>query len=335
MSNSHVSYQNSNIAPAMHRPHSPILILIPIILILFLLPTRAVATSTPLIARSPTPANCTFPGDENTYGLGIRIGLYLQWLSTTLANNFVPSEAPAMRVANINFHLAAFIALMYRTIAQRGRLAAVEAFLLLVLCTGGVCSGRGTGNAVDALEGEEPRTNPDRKRKAMGPGSLFRTMLGAATLYYGVWLAYVGLDALSHPPPESGCRHVVFWFAKVALFGWYRVFLKVIFTIAASYGSLSLVWNFYVVLRLVRRRGMKGVFSGPLDPQGVLEGAIHTLGSPSQAKPRMFTVLMHTTFSLDLPVFVLITEFTISWNGISGVNGLNSTGQLIPIVRLS
>lgn len=66
------------------------------------LPLLSYATNTALL---PTlliaDEACGFEGDEGTYGRGIRLGLYLQWFTTSLADNFVPDEAIAMRGVNI------------------------------------------------------------------------------------------------------------------------------------------------------------------------------------------------------------------------------------------
>ena len=37
-------------------------------------------------------STCSFEGDDNLYGLGVRIGSYLQWLTVGLAYNFAPKK---------------------------------------------------------------------------------------------------------------------------------------------------------------------------------------------------------------------------------------------------
>jgi len=69
------------------------------------LPLLSQATDTTLFPTPLSPLTsaietCGFQGDDNTYGLGIRLGLYLQWLTTSLANNFEPNEAINMRDIN-------------------------------------------------------------------------------------------------------------------------------------------------------------------------------------------------------------------------------------------
>ncbi|RPB26915.1 hypothetical protein L211DRAFT_753567, partial [Terfezia boudieri ATCC MYA-4762] len=52
-----------------------------------------------------------FTGDADTYGLGIRIGLYFQWITSSIAYSFVPSEAITMRGVNNCFQAAMFAGL--------------------------------------------------------------------------------------------------------------------------------------------------------------------------------------------------------------------------------
>ena len=57
-----------------------------------------------------TPAEaCGFVGDNSTYGLGIRLGIYLQWIASSIAYHFVPEEAVTMRGVNTFFTLSNFI----------------------------------------------------------------------------------------------------------------------------------------------------------------------------------------------------------------------------------
>ena len=36
--------------------------------------------------------NCKIPGSGDFYGLGVRLGIYLTWISSWIANNFVAGE---------------------------------------------------------------------------------------------------------------------------------------------------------------------------------------------------------------------------------------------------
>ena len=49
---------------------------------------------------------CGFVGDNNTYGLGIRLGIYLQWITSGIAYNFVPEEAVTSTMRSVNYFFA-------------------------------------------------------------------------------------------------------------------------------------------------------------------------------------------------------------------------------------
>lgn len=66
------------------------------------------------------------------YGLGIRVGFYLQWYGAILASWLAPSEAVSLRVVNTLFISASFIAL----IIQRDGLQVIEIYIVLLLFFG-------------------------------------------------------------------------------------------------------------------------------------------------------------------------------------------------------
>ena len=74
--------------------------------------TPSVTSQAPTQTSSSAPAattSCGFVGDNNTYGLGIRLGIYIQWITSAIAYNFVPEEAVTMRSVNNFFTLSNFI----------------------------------------------------------------------------------------------------------------------------------------------------------------------------------------------------------------------------------
>jgi hypothetical protein len=184
-------------------------------LVLFLLAGLQLAASqtsipTPTSTSSPIPT-CGFRGDENTYGLGIRIGVYLQWISSTIAYNFLPQEAVNMRIFNTSFQIANFAGLLYITIMKgtgqpSGKLYAVECWIVLTFCLGGVASGRSR----DKPNSRSQAPNFAGHRASV-IGSLVQLAIGAAMTFYAVWFFYVGMDRMEKPP----CSRYAFFFAKV------------------------------------------------------------------------------------------------------------------------
>lgn len=275
---------------------------------------------------------CTFKGDDNMYGLGIRLGLYFQWMTTSTANNFVPEEAATMRGVNNSFQLATFIALVYTTVTrllstESGPLYAVEAFIVFTLCAGGVCSGRGSGNSLERSKMAPQATSTSFAHyRETQIGQLIRVLIGSAIVYYGIWLIYSGLDSMAHPP----CSRSAFFFAMVDLYHWFRTLLKVTFTIAAVYASAMLLSTLYLVAVLCHKLGFVSGVGSILGFNRDQPSAAPDTGTDSSG--RNMTMLTNTSFSLELPVFVLMIELMIKWNKIEGVNTIRNTGQLIPLV---
>ena len=275
---------------------------------------------------------CGFKGDDNMYGLGIRLGVYFQWVTTSISNNFVPEEAAMMRGVNNCFQLSTFAGLVYITLGRgsshnSGTTYAVEAFIVLLLCTGGVCSGRGLGNASDddqALGERVPTTFADYKASRIG--QIVRVLIAAASIYYGIWFVYIGMDNMAHPP----CSRTAFFFAPVDLYHWYRAFLKVIFTLSGIVSSFLILESSLGVARLWRKHGAISAVSKILAFHEE-----HTASNTSVAtghSGQHETVLTHTSFSLDLALFILTIELIIKWNHIQGVNTLGNTGQILPLI---
>lgn len=276
------------------------------IVVLSLSPLLALATPT-LKSNVEKRERCGFDGDDNTYGLGIRIGIYLQWITTSIAYNFLPKEAGTMRGINNCFQAAMFAGLLFVTITRGPELYAVEAFMMLTFCMGGVCSG-------------DSDTPSYSSYGATVMGSLIRFSLGMGFCAYGVWFTFKGMDNMKHPP----CSTFVFVFARVNLYGRFRTLWKVSFTLGAiSYAILILIVLGCLVIacwRALQKRFTKQ------DPE--VENA-----SPAEiSNPEPDRVLTRTLWSTALLLFIVGVEKIIQWNHIQGVDSLGSTGQLLPLI---
>jgi len=53
---------------------------------------------------------CSFPGNADLYGLGIRLSFYITWLAGPLASWTVPSEVDGINFTNTLFMAATFLA---------------------------------------------------------------------------------------------------------------------------------------------------------------------------------------------------------------------------------
>ena len=68
------------------------------------------------------------------YGLGIRLGVYLQWVSSWLSNSLNPIGATLNHDANSIFVLAIACALI--SVAVSGEVHPVEGYIMLLICYG-------------------------------------------------------------------------------------------------------------------------------------------------------------------------------------------------------
>lgn len=304
------------------------------IAILSLFPLLALASPTPRsnVGKRDEPEECGFSGDDNTYGLGIRLGVYLQWVTSSIAYNFVPEEAVTMRGVNNCFQAAMFAGLLFITITKGPELYAVEAFIMLIFCMGGVCSGH---NPTEKVTGSfEPKKYAYYRTTTFG--RLIRILLGLGFCVYGVWYTFKGMDEMKHPP----CSTYVFFFARVNLYNWFRTFAKIMFTAHAIGFALMIIVGFsFIVIAFWGRADTVTVPEMGLDEIGSNDSGSGCRCSPSTASDRTrggdsksgsgFSKL---SFSGALLLFITAVELMVRWNHIQGVDSLGSTGQLLPLI---
>lgn len=77
-----------------------------------------------------------FTGNSDFYGLGIRIGIYLQWLASLIANPFLKNERATMAGGYLTFSLAFAIAMLLLTF-QRECAFTAEVIVVLTIFWGG------------------------------------------------------------------------------------------------------------------------------------------------------------------------------------------------------
>lgn len=155
---------------------------------------------------------CPFTGNPDLYGIGIRIGFYLQWISTLLATLFTPWEEDILRILNLLMQSAIFLGLVFLT--QDGEIHAVEPLIATWLSFGALSSLSGNGiNPIGRFSG------------------FFRVLVYSGFAGYACWLWYVGLDGMLEA--EKGCSIVAF-FGGVTIEGSFRAYNK----LAAFIGAI-------------------------------------------------------------------------------------------------
>ncbi|KAE9362622.1 hypothetical protein N431DRAFT_144436 [Stipitochalara longipes BDJ] len=188
-----------------------------------------------LFRREDPAPTCSFAGNAELYGLGIRIGVYLQWVSGFLANIRNAESVRDMLATNTIFLLALFTALAI--ITQKESVESIEVAILLQLCFGFLFS-------VSTTWGLRVRarftSSTDYGNKVYFPllGSTIRVCLASAICSYNLWFWFRGLDKLSRP----NCQPLGLLFAQVNLMRRARVFFQiwaVLMTILFGSATLS------------------------------------------------------------------------------------------------
>jgi hypothetical protein len=86
-------------------------------------------------SRSYSPS-LGFVGSPDFYGLGIRVGIYLQWFASLAANAFLPGDRRSMVSAYAGFAIALLVAVLF-LIFQHDCTYTAEMIILLNILWGG------------------------------------------------------------------------------------------------------------------------------------------------------------------------------------------------------
>ncbi|KAL9044245.1 MAG: hypothetical protein Q9214_002602, partial [Letrouitia sp. 1 TL-2023] len=303
-------------------------------------------------------ANACQEGNPDFYGLGIRVGIYLQWSTAILANYLHTDGISENLDTNAIFLLALFVALATATAGAKVR--PEEVAILLQLCFGFLL-------AVLSIWGH--RLMADKRKKPAEPvrfplmGSFFRLTLATAICAYAVWYWFVGVKKLE----VAECPAYIFMFAKANIGGGIRTFLQVqTVLIMIPLGtvflaeSLNILW-FYsttIVITLIPLLSFAIYETWRGDWWSFRDGVVFLVkkapkiaialswaranGKQSSGPKRpdlLPWLLVGTQVGLALWMKVLnwilsklAVELTLKWNNISNVHDIRSTGQLIPFV---
>jgi hypothetical protein len=159
-------------------------------------------------------AVCIFDGNSDMYGLGIRIGFYLQWFGAIFASWLARSEVPGLRFTNALFVAATFLALVIQTARDVSGLQVVEVYIILLLTFGGYL-------ALVPLYIWRlfTRCNPywdPTRYPIVDPGLVFSNLnllLFIAVLSFEFWYWFDRLPQLT----QQTCQQYGFFFAKIQL----------------------------------------------------------------------------------------------------------------------
>lgn len=196
---------------------------------------------------------CSFEGQSDFYGLGVRMGIYFTWLTSWIANNFIVNEISGSLDTNAVFLLAISVTVIYNSIHQQLRI--IDALVLLQLCYGflfGVMSLWGYRTMYYHRMGAAGRN------RFGGFGTHLRLLLMTAISAYAVWFWFEGLNGgLIECNKREACGGLeTFFFSRVKLYGWIRTFYKISAVGCVMYYGLmtaiAIVWLAIRCLKFIR-----------------------------------------------------------------------------------
>lgn len=160
-------------------------------------------------------ASCTLDGSSDMYGLGVRLGFYLQSYSSILASWLAPSEIDGLRFTNSLFVASTFLALIISTATGASNLQAVDIYVTLLLTFGSylflipLYAWRivTAGNA---------RLDPTRWPLAR-PSTLYNVLTSLLLLAVGAFQVWFWAWRVTHAIPAEGCPQYGFFFARIRL----------------------------------------------------------------------------------------------------------------------
>ncbi|RAH59108.1 hypothetical protein BO85DRAFT_261143 [Aspergillus piperis CBS 112811] len=279
------------------------------------------AVPLPVINESPRKRDtCGFDGNPDLYGLGIRLGIYLQWISSSLIYGLDLDGRDEIMQNYAVFTIALTIAVIVITVQSEPTFA-VEIFVLTYIIFGGaytvLISGFGRPNILmDFLVGRK-----EQKLRAI-------TVMGAiaaGSIYCG-WFWLRGIFNNFH---ETPCGTHGFLFAKVSLFDpsvrRFFAFLSVLLALSYTVGPLYLRYV-HRILKIIRK----------LEPKGIGGSAflsLHDFTPKTTNHIEPTSSMIAAILSASTLIYsILGIELTLYWNSIRGVYSIKTTGQLIPFV---
>lgn len=179
--------------------------------------------------------SCSFAGNSDVYGIGIRIGYYTQALAVWFANYFFYREAKSLRAVNNIFLFALVIAGFIYAFNARTTFA-VEAFLLLQI---GLCIAFVSIMETTRYSSKYMRTRKERL--------VMRTVVIYAGLFFNICFWWKGLDTMVPTPCENGSKGkaptskgtYACYIIRANLYGWMRTVMKILSLAALAWITVT------------------------------------------------------------------------------------------------
>lgn len=151
----------------------------------------------------------SFSGNSNMYGLGIRLGIYFQWIASIATNRYIREQTSYLADLNATVLLALFLVTIQGV--ARHRLRPVEVVILLKICFGFI------------LAALKYSSQPVSHWK-----SAARRVLATVIICFSIWFWARGLEYLL---PDGRCDGFALYFARLPIRGSYH-WIEMAFSIA-------------------------------------------------------------------------------------------------------
>jgi hypothetical protein len=297
--------------------------------------------------------DCQVSADPDILGLGVRLGLYFQTASTVLISVVRPQEASSSWLPTALFFSAFFIAVIYsisHTLFPPGAIISCTWYPLLIFI---------------ALYPYDFSSYSDDSR---GKRAALLLVLWIASVSLNIWFWFRGLDVQN----DRQCMEPrVFFFANLEARGGIRVLFRILCLLPGAF-LLAIIVSGVLKSRRKRKvlrdeerpisaSQSKIKVTKPTPPQTVDEGGVElqptvpvriiqtpvpSVVLPVASKPSTPSRPAAQTpnenmvrkwggamfFTIALIFYIAASELQLGWNNLDGINSLNTTGQIIPLV---
>lgn len=155
-----------------------------------------------------------FDGDPDFYGLGIRVGIYLQWITCLVTCAFLPSERESATMTYLIFSISIAVATLVKVFANRCTFVA-EMYVILILFWGGftvVPLSLMRAIAISKVYQPDPAEQMRPLSRKLRWGShLLNFIMSPVTVWFWIRLASVGQQDFAPGPIGTS----LFFFVKI------------------------------------------------------------------------------------------------------------------------
>ncbi|KAI9925570.1 hypothetical protein MW887_005951 [Aspergillus wentii] len=190
-------------------------------------------------------ASCSWKGNADLYGVGVRVGLYAQWVATLVVTLFNTEEEETFRIVNLLVQSSLFLGLCQQATELT---KVIEPVITLFLLCGSLSSLTGDGiTHFSHVSG------------------IFRITFYLALTSYSCWFWFIGVDRMRNP----ACDEIAF-FGHSLISGWFRSLAKTL-SIIGLIACVCLIGISAVAVMRRFRNGFEASFAASRPKRGRVE----------------------------------------------------------------